>query len=235
MFIHKTSEFTIYFGDAVESVLLEEIGKQKNTQNLQKIAQRIQAEHIALLRQEHRVQGRIIELSDDQSYFFQSTGDYLITQKKDYGIGVVTGDCLSIVIYDRVTHTAGIVHAGWKGLLAGVFQIAIDDMIEKKGVYVAHLEIYLGPAARSCCYEVQQDFVDQFKKYENDPFIFIKKDGKTYFDSQSFIIVIARSLGIEQEKLYTRYNVCTICNLSFCSYRREQEKARRQVTMICLH
>ncbi len=196
----------------------------------------MQAQNIAFLRQEHGVQGKIIEQSDDHSYFFQSVGDYLITQKKDYGIGVVTADCLPIVIYDPVTGTAGIVHAGWKGLVAGAFEVAVTEMVKNFGTRPENLEIHLGPAARPCCYEVQQDFVDQFIDYqEYFHTFFMQRDGKIYFDSRYFVMVIARNLGIQHENLYTRYNVCTICNLSFCSYRREKENVRRQVTMICLH
>ena len=236
MFIHKDLRFTIYFGDAQESITLGEIAEQQSTPALQNIAQQVRAEQVAFLHQTHGVDGMEVACDDDQNYFFQHDGDYLFTQKKNCGIGVVTADCLPIVIYDPVTHTSGIVHAGWKGLVAGILSVAIGDIVAKTGQEVSLFEIYLGPAGRPCCYEVQQDFIDKFAEYrENHHDFFIKRDGRTYFDSTAFIIVIARSLGIKREKIYTRYNVCTICNLSFCSYRREQEKARRQVTMICLH
>ncbi len=216
-------------------VSLEEIDLKQKTESLQSIEQELKISQIAFLKQEHGVQGQQIEVDDDQSYIFNPVGDYLFTQRKSCGIGVVTADCLPIVIYDPVTYTAGIVHAGWKGLQAGVFQVALKNMQKKLGVKLENLEVYLGPAARSCCYEVQQDFIEQFQKHQ-DSFdeIFIKKDDKTYFDSRAFITVIARSLGIDAQKIYTRYNVCTICNKSFCSYRRDKEKARRQITMICL-
>lgn len=236
MFMYKTLEISIYFGDAQESISLEEIDNQQKTQALTSIAQKMNVDQIVFLKQEHGVQGKIIELGDKQSCFFNSIGDYLITQKKDCGIGVVTGDCLPIVVHDPITCTIAVIHAGWKGLSAGILQIVVAEMVEQIGVVPENISIYLGPAARSCCYEVQQDFMEQFCEHQEyyDAF-FIKRDGKMYFDSRSFIIVIARSLGIKQEKIYTRYNVCTICNLSFCSYRREKEKARRQITMICLH
>ncbi|MBV8661023.1 MAG: peptidoglycan editing factor PgeF [Candidatus Dependentiae bacterium] len=235
MFVHKTTSFSIYFGDAQESVSLQEISLQQNTQALKNIAQQLQIDQVALLRQEHGTQGLQIKFDDNQKYFFSPTGDYLFTQKLECGIGVVTADCLPIVLHDPITKTVGIIHAGWRGLSAGVFQITIQKIIDAIGVESSDLEIYLGPAARPCCYEVQQDFVDQFQKYNNDSEFFIKKESKIYFDSRTFILVLARNLGISEEKIYTKYNVCTICNESYCSYRREKEKARRQISMICLH
>jgi YfiH family protein len=187
------------------------------------------------LHQEHGLQGTQVEALDTKNYIFESVGDYLFTQKLFVGIGVVTADCLPIIFYDSVTHTAGIAHAGWKGLSKGIIQLLLEKMIKATGLVQANLEIYLGPCAGSCCYQVQQDFINYFIDYKDNRSIFMHKNNKIYFNFRAFIIVVARSLGIDEEKIYTRYNVCTICNISFCSYRREKEKARRQVTMICLH
>jgi len=231
----KNKFISIYFGGQQESISLDEIKNQQHTQSLRNIAQQLHVDHIAFLHQNHGSQGMQVEAEGCESYVFNPVGDYLVTNNKEYGIGVVTADCLPIVLYDPVHHASGIVHAGWKGLVAGVVQAAVQDMVEKFKSCPTTLEVYVGPAAGSCCYEVQQDFVDNFEKYGNEQLFFTKKGSRTYFDSRAFVIVLARSLGIDEEKIYTRYNVCTICNLSFCSYRREKEKARRQITMVCLH
>lgn len=235
MFLHKNKKMSIYFSDASQTISIQEIAQQKCTQNLEIIADQLDVSQLIFLRQEHGVQGVCIEKNDDQSYFFQSSGDYIITQKKDCGIGVVTADCLPIVLYDPINHTAGIVHAGWKGSVAGVFTIAVQAMTEKYQTNLENLEIYFGPAARPCCYEVQQDFVDHFQTYENSDQFFMKKNEKIYFDSTLFTTNIARSLGIKPKNIYTTYNVCTICDKSYCSYRRDKEKAQRQITLISLH
>ena len=218
--IHKTPQFTIYFGDAALSVSLEEIDKKEITPALQNIAQELHISQLVFLHQNHGVQGNIVQRSDTQSQFFQQPGDYLITQKKDCGIGVVTADCLPIVIYDPTTHTAAIIHAGWKGAVAGIFAITVKKMIESCGASVD-----------TCAkFGAQEDAIHS--NYES---AFIKKDDKLYFDSTVFTVNIAQSLGIKLKNIYTTYNVCTICDTSFCSYRREKENARRQITLISLH
>ena len=239
MKLHQGKNFSIYFGDQEQSVSLVEIAAQQTTQALKNITQELKIDQIALLAQNHGVQGLHIADSDNQNYLFSVAGDYLITQKKYCGIGVVTADCLPIVIYNPINHVAGIVHAGWKGLLGGVFQVAAHEMVEKLGSKLEDLQIYLGPAARPCCYEVQQEFVDRVSLsilddvYDNQ--FFVVKNGKTFFDATVYLHVIARNIGIKQENIYTRYNVCTICTLSFCSYRKQKDRARRQVTMISLY
>lgn len=235
MFLHKNKKMSIYFGDVSQSISTDEITQQKRTKNLKLIADQMNIIQLVFLRQEHGIQGVCIENNDDQSYFFQSSGDYIITQKKDCGIGLVTADCLPIVLYDPIKNIAGIVHAGWKGCVAGIFSVAVNAVAEKHQTQVEDLEIYFGPAARPCCYEVQQDFIEKFEKYENKDQYFIKKNDKIYFDSMLFTTNIARSLGIKPKNIYTTYNVCTICDESYCSYRRDKEKASRQITLISLY
>lgn len=235
MFIFTSDQFTIYFGDASQSITTHDIQQKTMTTSIHNIAQQVGADQVVFLQQTHGVQGAVIKKSDDQSQFLQQQGDVIITNKKNCGIGVLTADCLPIVIYDPITHSAGIVHAGWKGSVANIFEIAIKKMAQEFTTYPADLQIYFGPAAGACCYEVSPDFMDNFKLYPNYQDAFIEKNNKIYFDSAVFTAIIARNLGIEGKNIYTTYNVCTICNTSFCSYRREKENASRQITLISLH
>jgi len=234
MLIHTTSHFMIYFGDAGESIATQEIAEQKNAESIGSIAQRVQASQVVFLRQEHGIVGMHVKNNDENNYFFMQTGDYLFTQKKGCGIGVVTADCLPIVVHDPVTNVIGVIHAGWRGLAAGIVQTALQNMIDVVGMKLDNVEIIIGPGARVCCYEVQPSFIDNFMQYENWQDFFVFLDNTIYFDAQAFVTILARNLGIGAEKIYTTYNVCTICNPFFCSYRREKENARRQITMVCL-
>lgn len=235
--LYITSEIVIYFGDEKLSISPTQIAQQTITPNLISIGKLLGVTQMVFPLQNHGIDGRQILISDTNSSFFVDTSDYLWTKKKLCGIGIVTADCLPIVMYDPITSTSAIVHAGWKGLLAGIFQKTIAQLSGTTGCMPKNLNIYLGPAAKSCCYEVQQDFVDLFYTEYTMQIAssFIKKNGAIYFDSTVFIMIIARNLGIKHENIYTIYNVCTLCNLSFCSYRRQKDQAYRQVTMISLY
>ena len=236
MFVHKSVKFSIYFGNHQNAVSCNEIEQQQKTQSIVYVANQLGAGQIAFLQQNHGIDGLYVFEDDNVDYIFNHSGDYIITKRTSCGIGVVTADCLPIVLYDTEHHVVSIIHAGWKGLAAGIFQKVLHTMIDETKTKPENVEIYLGPAAGACCYEVQQDFVHKFADYQaNFDIFFMTKDGKTYFDNRLFVTVLARSLGIRQEKIYTRYNVCTICDLSFCSYRREKDKAHRQISMVCLH
>lgn len=235
VFIHQEESFILYFGNSQNSLSMREIDPKENFLRILDVQKKVDAHQTVFLHQNHGTAGFFLDDTDNQTYFLDKIGDYIFTKKTGVGIGVLTADCLPIIIYDPKRHATCIIHAGWKGLVAGVFQVGLQAMVKEFQTDMHFLEIYLGPAARSCCYQVQQDFIDAFIDYKSDfSSFFINKNEKTYFDNQFFIMVIARNLGIDVEKIYTKYNVCTICNLSFCSYRRENNKARRQISMICL-
>jgi len=233
--IYKTDKFTIFFGDAASSIAMQEIAEQMAPQSLSTLFADLQTSQYIFLRQEHTDQGFILALDDQQSQFFQMTGDFILTKKKNVGIGVVTADCLPIIVYDFFEHAAAIIHAGWRGLAADIFAKTVCAMQQEFDSKPENLKIYCGPSAGSCCYEVQADFYDHFKKYADHEQYFIKKDKKLFFDARQFIQLNARSLGIAAKNIYTTYNACTICNSLYCSYRREKENARRQISIISLH
>ena len=223
MTIHITEKFSIYFGDASQSMSVDDIAQKNITLVLQNIAELVGAEQLIFLQQTHGVQGAVITDSHHDTQFLQQSGDFIITNKKKSGIGVFTADCLPIVLYDPVTHSAGVVHAGWKGSAANIFVIAVQRIVQEFCSSVGDLQIYFGPAAGDCCYEVSSDFIDNFKQYGDIDAAFIKKSSKIFFNSTIFTSIIARNLGIKAKNIYTTYNVCTICTTSLCSYRREKE------------
>ncbi|MFW5402361.1 peptidoglycan editing factor PgeF [Yersinia sp. 1252 StPb PI] len=73
---------------------------------------------------------------------------------------VLTADCLPIIFSQRQGRAIAVVHAGWRGLFDGIIlkmveRIARDDDPVN---WVAAI----GPAAQSCCYEVNEELVERF-------------------------------------------------------------------------
>lgn len=238
MIIHKTPSFLIYFGDQQKQLSLDDIDQHVYTPALQSVLQKMHIDQAAFLHQVHGVKGK--HVTDDfmqgkNLQLFYEDGDFLVTRQHGLGIGVTTADCLPIVLYDKVSHVVAIVHAGWKGSLGGIVQRCVKNMEDLFQTQPEKLQVFFGPAAKACCYEVQQDFYDAFMEQGADSLAFLKKKNKIYFDNAVFASFQLRNLGIPSENIYTKYNMCTICDTSFCSYRRDKDKAGRQVTIVALH
>lgn len=77
---------------------------------------------------------------------------------------VLTADCLPILITTKDgTHVAAI-HAGWRGLAAGI----IEATISKMNLLPEQLLVWLGPAIGPSKFEVGQDVYDAFVKNHAD-------------------------------------------------------------------
>lgn len=77
-------------------------------------------------------------------------GDIAITDLDDVVLGCWVGDCAPIVLIGADREFA-VVHAGWRGLAAGVVDAAFGAFSEPVVAAV------LGPAIGACCYEFGDD------------------------------------------------------------------------------
>lgn len=238
MIIHSAPSFIACFGDRQDELSLDDIDHHILTDSLQSFAQKINSSQLIFPHQIHADHGFVVNndyvyQNPDHNLFYKD-GDYVITDLHNVGIGVVTADCLPVIMYAPSKHVIAVVHAGWKGSLQNVVAQAIEEMKQQYKIVPADLKVFFGPAAKACCYEVQQDFYDAFMNEGYDATAFIRKKNKIYFDNATFVSFQLRNLGISADNIYTKYNICTICDISFCSYRRDQEKAGRQVTVVAL-
>jgi YfiH family protein len=101
--------------------------------------------------------------------------DAMITKMNNIAIGVLTADCVPIIIYDLRNEIIGCIHAGWKGAFLGI----IDNTIKKFKKLNSNNKIVacVGPCIGKKSYEVDLRFYKKFiaKSYKNKKY-FSKKN-----------------------------------------------------------
>jgi purine-nucleoside/S-methyl-5'-thioadenosine phosphorylase / adenosine deaminase len=85
----------------------------------------------------------------------QGDADALVTDRPDVPIVIATADCVPIAI--EGSSTIALVHAGWRGVAAGVIGATLSVM---DGLGDRALRAVIGPHIGPCCYEVGADVVD---------------------------------------------------------------------------
>src|SRR5258706_13093408 len=55
----------------------------------------------------------------------------MLTKEKNVFLGVITADCLPILLFDPKKNFVVAVHAGWRGLFAEIIKEAIGEMISQ--------------------------------------------------------------------------------------------------------
>lgn len=239
-YIHKQSDLHIYFGDAQNGLMPHEYNAVQSAQEFYTIKacadlkKSMQVEHLLFVRQVHGTAGILIqdELCASSLVPFSVDGDFLSTNLPHCGIGVVTADCLPIVLYAPDVRMVSVVHAGWRGADAGILREAVT-MLQRSGASVDRLQLFFGPSAKECCYQVKGDFYHAVALgYQHDTFRI--ENGNHFFNLPLFVQLQLLELGILRTQINTHYNVCTICNNSLYSYRRQGMAAGRQMSVACL-
>lgn len=85
-------------------------------------------------------------------------GDGAVGRAAGQVCAVLTADCLPVLLCDRAGTCVAAVHAGWRGLAAGVVEAAVQAM----GLPGSSLIAWLGPAIGPHAFEVGDDVRDAF-------------------------------------------------------------------------
>jgi hypothetical protein len=88
--------------------------------------------------------------------------DGLYTETPNLPIMVNHQDCVPIVIRDTAETFVCVLHAGWKGTLAGILIQGIKLCIER-GKKVEDLQIDFGPSIQSCHFITKEDVAGKFR------------------------------------------------------------------------
>lgn len=81
--------------------------------------------------------------------------DALVTRARGLALVVMVADCVPVLLADAEAGVVAAVHAGRKGVAAGVVPAALRAM-QACGADAARVHARLGPAVGACCYEVPE-------------------------------------------------------------------------------
>ena len=102
-------------------------------------------------------------------------GDALITNQKKTPIGVLTADCVPILLYDKRKKIVAAVHAGWKGAYKGIVKRVVKFFL-KNGSSPKNIMAAIGPCISLNSYEVKKDFQKRFIAKDKKNSLFFKKE-----------------------------------------------------------
>ena len=143
--------------------------------------------------------------------------DGLWTDEPDLPILAMSADCLPIAIVRAETDepAVAVLHAGWRGLLAGI--VASGARALDHGALTAAV----GPAIGPCCYEVGEEVAAAFRERFGDDVV---RDGR--LDLWTSAERALRAAGVEHVH---RVDRCTACEPdTFFSHRRDAGRTGRQ-------
>jgi len=158
--------------------------------------------------------------------------DGLITNKKNVCLTITGSDCMPVFFYDKINNVIGLVHAGWRGIVADIVPKMVKLMKTEFSPKKESINVYLGPSIKKCHFEIKEDVLRYFKKY---PEAIIRQEEKIFVDLELIVKKQLVEVGVLGENIKID-SVCTYCNKNYFSYRRDKPKqVTSQMAYICLN
>ena len=141
--------------------------------------------------------------------------DGLWTDEPGLPILAMSADCLPIVLARVGKPGVTVLHAGWRGLLAGIVAAGAEALGGEK------LVAAVGPAIGPCCYEVGEEVAAPFRERFGDDVV-----QRSHLDLWTSAERALRAAGVERVE---RFDRCTACEPeTFFSHRRDAGRTGRQ-------
>lgn len=102
----------------------------------------------------------VVEISSIPENEINET-DALITNKKGICLCVQTADCVPILLFDPVNDVICAVHAGWRGTVKKIAEIAVQKMVQKYHSKPKDIIAAIGPSISPDIYEVGKEVVEE--------------------------------------------------------------------------
>ena len=190
--------------------------KKNIAKNLNYVAKYMAIEKTKLVLMHQTHSNKVVEIKKN-NYKKKIIADAMITKMKGVALGVLTADCVPIIIYDLQTNIVGCIHAGWKGAFSDIIYKTIKK-IKKINV---NNKIYasVGPCIGKKNYEVDNDFYKKFliKSRKNKVYFSYKNKTKKLFNLRKFVTDKLLKLNVRVDQI----NRDTFTEKSnFFSYRR---------------
>lgn len=89
--------------------------------------------------------------------------DGMVTREAGVTLAIFTADCVPILMHSERAHAVAAIHAGWRGVIAGIACEGVAAMA-RLGARADEISAALGPSIGACCFEVDEELADRFSR-----------------------------------------------------------------------
>ena len=145
--------------------------------------------------------------------------DGMVTNRPGLALGILTADCVPVLLADPKARIVGAAHAGWKGAHRGILGATVEAM-RALGSKQENIIAAIGPAIAQDSYEVGDDLRDVLLEETRDNAMYFAQNdnARWQFDLKSYAVAKLASAGVQ------RINLLAMDTFSgkdtFFSYRR---------------
>jgi polyphenol oxidase len=182
----------------------------------------------------HQVHGNSVRIGTRDNLAEQPDGDGMITSESGILLAIASADCVPILLANVRGNVVGAIHAGWRGVIAGIAEEGVRAMASL-GAKPQAIRAALGPSIGQCCFEVDAELAHRFAREvaDSDRHARPGRLGKSHLDLRAIITDQLTRAGLSRESI-SSVGPCTKCaNERFFS-RRANASSGLQISFIGL-
>jgi len=162
--------------------------------------------------------------------------DAVVSAAPGVAVGVLTADCVPLLLATRDGRAVAAVHAGWRGIACGVVEAGAAALCDAAGVAPEELLGALGPHIGPCCYEVDAPVIEALEAHLPGGLTAAlrpARPGHAMLDLGAAVRSALAAAGLPTAALAAAAASCTSCDAErFHSHRRDGARAGRLVHFI---
>lgn len=140
--------------------------------------------------------------------------DGLVTATPFLPLTILVADCLPIALVDGRRGAAAAIHAGWRGLAAGIIPAAVGLLASAWESRPGDLTAWIGPGIGACCYAVGPEVADRFPAHTH------REEGTLRVDLRAAATAALAAVDVPPDRV-EGLPLCTCCERElFFSHRR---------------
>ncbi len=170
-----------------------------------------------------QVHGARVVTVDEPGGAAGEAADAAVTRCTGAALAVLSADCAPVALASP-EGVSGVVHAGWKGLRAGVVEATVQSM---RRMGATRIEAVLGPCIHPCCYTFGEEELLEIQSRLGRHLGALDRDGRPSLDLPAGVRSALHTAGAT---LVGEAGICTGCSDGLWSWRKGRTP-RRQATV----
>jgi YfiH family protein len=178
-----------------------------------------------------QVHGAQVAEPDASNRLVPEEADAVVSTRPGLAVGVLTADCVPILAASHNGAAVAAIHAGWRGLAAGVVEAGMARLEQRAAG--EPLVAAIGPRIGLCCYEVDDPVIRAFAQrfgVEHARALVPTRAGHARVDLGWLVALELERVGLPPDRIGLLDDSCTRCHAEkFHSHRRDGAAAGRLV------
>jgi len=182
----------------------------------------------------HQVHGCcVVQVLQAQGFVFDTKADGLLTADPMACLSVRVADCVPVLLASDDGRWVGAVHAGWRGVVAGIVPAALEQLVSAAKISTSQVVAAIGPSISLSAFEVGDEVAEAFVDTFGEQAPVQRQDNqKAHVDLSAGIELQLKRAGVMSGRIDTTDRCTYRDEVEFFSHRRDKGITGRMAAII---